>query len=260
VNKSGNIFSLEGKKGLVIGIANDASIAYGCAKAFHAQGAELAVTYLNEKAKQYVEPLAKNVEATIFEPLNYLKDGELEAVFEKVKAKWGKIDFILHSVAFAPLEDLHGRVIDCSKDGFLQAADISCHSFIRTAKVFEPIMNENGTILTVTFYGSEKVVENYNMMGPIKALLESSAMYVAAELGPKGISVNAISPGPLSTRAASGLKMFDKMMQEASDKAPQHCLVNIDEIGGLAAYLVSDKASAVTGDTIFVDAGYHIMH
>jgi len=254
-----NIFSLEGKKGLVIGIANDASIAYGCAKAFHAQGAELAVTYLNEKAKKYVEPLAQEVEATIFEPCDFLIEGQIEAVFEKIEKKWGKLDFILHSVAYAPLEDLHGRVIDCSKEGFLLAMDISCHSFLRMAKLAEPLMSQNGTMLTVTFYGSEKVVENYNMMGPVKAALESTVRYLAAEMGPKGISVNAVSPGPLSTRAGSGLKQFDKMMQEAADKAPQHCLVDTNEIGGLAAYLVTERAKSITGEVIYVDGGYHIM-
>lgn len=254
-----SIFNLEGKKGLVIGIANDASIAYGCAKAFHAQGAELAVTYLNDKAKKYVEPLAKEVEATIFEPCDFLVEGQMEAVFEKIEKEWGKLDFILHSVAYAPLEDLHGRYIDCSKEGFLMAMDISCHSFVRMAKLAEPLMGNGGTMLTVTFYGSEKVVENYNMMGPVKAALESSVRYLAADMGPKGISVNALSPGPLKTRAGSGLKRFDKMMQEAAEKAPQQCLVDIDEIGGLAAYLVTERAKAITGDAIYVDGGYHIM-
>ncbi len=256
---TGRLFNLDGKKGLVVGVANDSSIAYGCAKAFMAQGADLAMTYLDDKSKKYVGPLAEDLGVSIFEPCDLRTDGELEAVFEKIEKKWGKLDFLLHSVAFAPKEDLHARVIDCSKDGFLQAVDISCHSFIRMAKLAEPLMSDGGTLLTVTFYGSDKVVENYNLMGPVKAALESSVRYLAAELGPKGISVHSLSPGPLATRAASGIKRFDEMMEVAAEKAAQHHLVNIDDVGGLAAYLVSEEAKALTGNNLFVDAGYHIV-
>lgn len=254
-----NLFDLSGKKGLVVGIANDQSIAYGCAKAFHAMGAELAITYLNDKAKPHVEPLAENLEATMFLPCDVRAPDELESVFKEVEKKWGKLDFFLHSIAYAPIEDLHARVIDCSREGFSSAMDISCHSFIRMAKYAEPLMGDRGTALTVSFYGAEKVVENYNLMGPVKAALESSVRYIAAELGPKGISVHAISPGPLATRAASGIDRFDSMMEDAAKRAPQHHLVTTDEIGGLAAYLVSDIAKSVTGNTLFVDAGYNIV-
>jgi enoyl-[acyl-carrier protein] reductase I len=255
----GNLFDLSGKKGLVVGIANDQSIAYGCAKAFHAMGAELAVTYLNDKAKPHVEPLAENLGATMFLPCDVRTPNELENVFKEIEKKWGKLDFFLHSIAYAPIEDLHARVIDCSREGFSSAMDISCHSFIRMAKYAEPLMGDRGTALTVSFYGAEKVVENYNLMGPVKAALESSVRYIAAELGPKGISVHAISPGPLATRAASGIDRFDSMMEDAAKRAPQHHLVTTDEIGGLAAYLVSDIAKSVTGNTLFVDAGYNIV-
>lgn len=255
----GNLFDLSGKKGLVVGIANDQSIAYGCAKAFRAMGAELAITYLNDKAKPYVEPLAKNLDATMLLPCDVRTPDELENVFKEIEKKWGKLDFFLHSIAYAPIEDLHARVIDCSREGFSSAMDISCHSFIRMAKYAEPLMGDRGTALTVSFYGAEKVVENYNLMGPVKAALESSVRYIAAELGPKGISVHAISPGPLATRAASGIDRFDAMMEDAARRAPQHHLVTIDEIGGLAAYLVSDIAKSVTGNTLFVDAGYNIV-
>ncbi|MCP4393266.1 MAG: enoyl-ACP reductase FabI [Alphaproteobacteria bacterium] len=255
----GNLFDLKGKKGLVVGVANDQSIAYGCAKAFRAMGADIALTYLNEKAKKHVEPLAKELDASIFLPCDVRGEYELENVFKEIEKKWGKLDFFLHSIAYAPLEDLHARVIDCSRDGFCSAMDISCHSFIRMAKYAEPLMGDRGTALTVSFYGADKVVENYNLMGPVKAALESSVRYIAAELGPKGISCHAISPGPLATRAASGIDRFDDMMEDAAKRAPQHHLVTIDEIGGLAAYLVSDVAKSVTGNTLFVDAGYNIV-
>ena len=211
---------LKGKKALVTGIANDQSIAWGCAKAFHAFGADVAVTYLNDKSKPYVEPLAKEIEAPIFMPLDLQREGQLEAVFERIEKTWGKLDLCLHSIAFAPKEDLQGRVVDCSKKGFLLAMEISCWSFIRMAKLAEPLMKEGGTLYTMTYYGSQMVVEHYNIMGPVKAALESATRYLAAELGPKGIRVHAISPGPLKTRAASGITAFDELLQKAQSKAP----------------------------------------
>ena len=202
---------LKGKKALVTGIANDQSIAWGCAKAFHAFGAD-AVTYLNDKTRTYVEPLAKEIGSPIFLPLDLQHEGQLEAVFESIAKKWGKLDLCLHSIAFAPKEDLQGRVVDCSKDGFLLAMEISCWSFIRMARLAEPLMKSGGALFTMTYYGSQMVVEHYNIMGPVKAALESATRYLAAELGPKGIRVHAISPGPLKTRAASGITSFDKLL------------------------------------------------
>jgi enoyl-[acyl-carrier protein] reductase I len=250
---------LAGRRGLVTGIANDQSIAWGCAKAFRKLGAELAVTYLSDKAKPYVEPLAKEVGASILAPLDLRTEGQLEAVFEAMAAKWKRVDFVLHSVAFAPREDLHGRVVDCSKNGFLQAMELSCWSFIRMAKLAEPLMTEGGALFTMTYYGSQMVVAHYNMMGPVKAALESATRYLASELGPKGIRVHAISPGPLKTRAASGISHFDEMLEKAQEKAPARSLVSIDDVGIAVAYLATDAAKLITGETMYIDGGYHII-
>ena len=253
------MFELAAKKGLVVGIANANSIAFGCAKAFHAAGAELAITYLNAKAEPYVRPLAEELASPIIVPCDVREPGQLEAVFECVRQQWARLDFLLHSIAYAPKEDLHARVVDCSQAGFLVAMDVSCHSFIRMARLTEPLMTDGGCLLTVTFYGSERVVEHYNLMGPVKAALESAVRYMAAELGPKGIRVHAISPGPLKTRAASGIPAFDELLERTAKRAPTHDLVTIDDVGAVAACLVSDGARAMTGNTAYVDGGYHIV-
>jgi len=250
---------LKGSKALVTGIANDQSIAWGCAKAFRAFGADLAVTYLNDKAKVYVEPLAKEVDASIFMPLDVQAAGQLEAVFARIEREWGKLDICLHSIAFAPKQDLQGRVVDCSKEGFLLAMDVSCWSFIRMAKLAEPLMKGGGTLFTMTYYGSQMVVENYNLMGPVKAALESATRYLAAELGPKGIRVHAISPGPLKTRAASGITEFETLLQKAQAKAPARSLVSIDDVGVAVAFLATNAAKLITGETLYIDGGYHII-
>ncbi|MDJ0950276.1 MAG: enoyl-ACP reductase FabI [Alphaproteobacteria bacterium] len=252
--------TLEGKKGLVTGIANNHSIAYGCAKAYKFLGAEdLAVTYLNDKAKPHVEPLAEELEASIFMPLDVREEGQLEMVFSTIEESWGKLDFVLHSMAFSTKEDLHGRVVDCSLEGFLLAMDVSCHSFIRMARLAEPLMKDGGTLCTMSYYGADKVVENYNLMGPVKAALESSARYMAHELGPKGIRVYVLSPGPLKTRAASGIADFDELLDEAAKRAPARQLVGIDDVGMAAASLATNGARLITGDTIYIDGGLHIM-
>jgi enoyl-[acyl-carrier protein] reductase I len=253
------IASLQGKKGLVTGIANDQSIAYGCARAFRWLGADLAITYLSDKAKPHVEPLARELGASLLLPLDLRIEGQLEAVFDTIRRSWDRLDFVLHSIAFAPKADLHGRVVDCSREGFLLAMDISCHSFIRMAKLAEPLMREGGTLFTMTFHGSAMVVENYNMMGPVKAALEAAARYLAYELGPKGIRVHAISPGPLKTRAASGLPEFDELLNKAAAKAPARMLAGIDDVGLATAYLATDAAKLITGNTVYVDGGYHIV-
>jgi len=254
-----SLITLEGKRGLVVGIANDSSIAYGCAKAFRALGAELAVTYLNAKAERHVKPLADELEASLFLPLDVREEGELEAVFAAIQEKWGKLDFVLHSIAFAPKEDLHARVVDSSQEGFLLAMDVSCHSFVRMAKLAEPLMTDGGCLQTVTFYGGEKVVEHYNLMGPVKAALESVTKYMAAELGEKGIRVHALSPGPLATRAASGIDRFDELMNRVAERAPTHHLVTIEDVGAYAAFLASDAAKSLTGSVAFIDGGYNIV-
>lgn len=250
---------LKGKKGLVVGIANEHSIAYGCAEEFHSRGAELAVTYLNCKAEPYVRPLAEQLKSPIIVPCDVRIAGQLESVFERIKREWGGIDFLLHSIAFAPKEDLHSRIVDCTQAGFATAMDVSCHSFIRMARLCEPLMRDGGCLLTVTFYGSEKVVSEYNLMGPVKAALESAVRYMAAELGSKHIRVHAVSPGPLKTRAASGIARFDELLERARDRTPEHQLVEIADVGRLAAFLVSDAAKALTGNIEYVDAGYHIL-
>jgi enoyl-[acyl-carrier protein] reductase I len=254
-----SLIDLTGKKGLVVGIANADSIAYGCATAFRAAGADLAITYLNAKAEPYVRPLAEKVGSPIIMPCDVREPGQLEGVFERVARQWGRLDFVLHSIAYAPREDLHARVVDSSQAGFLVAMDVSCHSFIRMAKLAEPLMTDGGCLLTVTFYGAEKVVEHYNLMGPVKAALESAVRYMAAELGPKGIRVHAISPGPLKTRAASGIDQFDELLERAAARAPTHQLVTIEDVGAVAACFVSDAARAMTGTTAYVDGGFNIV-
>ena len=251
--------NLVNKKGLVVGIANDNSIAYGCANAFRDAGAELAITYLNAKAEPYVRPLAERLESPIIVPCDVREDGQLEAVFERIEQEWGRLDFVLHSIAFAPKEDLQGRLVDCSQQGFAMAMDISCHSFIRMARLAEPLMKNGGCLQTVTFFGSDRVVEDYNMMGPVKAALQSSVRYLAAELGTKGIRVHALSPGPLKTRAASGIGRFDAMLDRARERAPERMLATIEDVGNVAAFLASDGARSLTGNVEYVDAGYHIM-
>ena len=250
---------LDGKRGLIIGIANDQSIAWGCAKAFRAFGAELAVTYLNDKARKYVEPLARALEAPIFMPLDVNAPGQMEAVFERIDKEWGGLDFAVHSIAFSPKEALQGRVVDVRRDGFLTTMDVSCWTFIRMAHLAEPLMKKGGTLFAMTYYGSQMVVKNYNIMGVAKAALECAVRYIAAELGPKGIRVHAISPGPLATRAASGIPEFDALLDKAKGKAPARSLVSVDDVGVATAFLAHDAARLITGDTLYVDGGYHIM-
>ena len=256
-----DVFSgtLSGKKGLVVGIANDHSIAAGCAEAFTEAGADLAVTYLNDKAHPHVAPLADRLGAQMLLPLDVEAAGQLEAVFAEIEARWGRLDFLLHSIAFCPMEDLHGRVVDCSAAGFSRAMDVSVHSFLRMARLAEPLMADGGSLLTVSYYGAEKVVDRYNVMGPVKAALESATRYMAAELGPRGIRVNALSPGPIATRAASGIAHFDDLIDQARARAPERQLVSIREVGDMAAFLISDRARSITGDVTYIDAGFHIM-
>jgi enoyl-[acyl-carrier protein] reductase I len=250
---------LEGKRGLIVGIANDRSIAWGCAKAFRAFGAELAVTYLNEKARKHVEPLAQIVEAPIVMPLDVRTPGQMEQVFERIAGEWGRLDFLVHSIAFSPREALQGRVIDVEREGFLTTMDVSCWSFIRMAHLAEPLMSSGGSLFTMTYHGSRRVVRNYNIMGVAKAALESSVRYLAAELGPRGIRVHAISPGPLATRAASGIPEFDALLAKSRARAPARRLVGIDDVGVTTAFLAHDAARLITGDTLYVDGGYHIV-
>jgi enoyl-[acyl-carrier protein] reductase I len=250
---------LDGKKGLIVGIANEHSVAWGCARAFKAFGADIAVTYLNDKARKYVEPLAEAAEASMLLPLDVNVPGQMEAVFERIEDEWDHLDFVVHSIAFSPKEALQGRVVDVGREGFLTTMDVSCWTFIRMAHLAEPLMKKGGTLFTMTYYGSQMVVENYNIMGVAKAALESAVRYLAAELGPKGIRVHAISPGPLATRAASGIPEFDSLLEKARTKAPSHRLVSIDDVGVATAFLAHDAARLITGETLYVDGGYHII-
>jgi enoyl-[acyl-carrier protein] reductase I len=250
---------LTGHKTLITGIANEHSIAYGCAKAFRTAGAELAITWLNDKARAYVEPLGKALDAPIMAPLDVAVPGELEALFDRIRGRWGRLDSLVHAIAFAPKADLQGGLIDCSAEGFKTAMDISCHSFIRMAKLAAPLMKDGGTMFAMTYYGSSRVVPNYNVMGPVKAALEASCRYLAYELGTKGIRVHAISPGPVKTRAASALKDFDLMLNEAAHKAPLGELVDIEDVGFACAYLATDFARRITGGTVYVDGGTNIV-
>jgi enoyl-[acyl-carrier protein] reductase I len=250
---------LKGKRGLVVGVANENSIAYGCAAKFRGFGAELALTFAHEKAKPHVLPLAEQIEAKLLLPLDVERPGQMENVFETIEREWGGLDFVLHSIAFAPQGDLRGRLVDSSREGFETAMRISVHSFIEMARLAEPLMTEGGVLLTMSYYGAEKVVHHYNMMGPVKAALESATRYLAAELAPNNIRVYALSPGPIRTRAASGIAGFDDLVDMAESRSPGKRLVDIAEIGRVAAFLVGGASSGMTGDTIYVDAGLHIM-
>lgn len=250
---------LAGQKALVVGIANEHSIAWGCAKALRDKGADLAVTWLNPKAEPHVRPLAEALGAEILMPLDVSRPGELEAVFAAIAARWGRLDTLVHSIAFAPKADLHGRVIDCSAEGFGLAMDISVHSFLRMIRAAEPLMAAGGTCLSVSFFGASRVVAHYNLMGPVKAALESAVRYAAAELGGRGIRVHALSPGPLATRAASGIDHFDQMLADAADRAPTHHLATIEDVGAVAAFLSSPEARNLTGGVHAIDGGYSIV-
>jgi len=229
---------LKDAKALVCGIANEHSIAYGCAKAFHELGAQLAITYATEKARSHVEPLAQALAAPIFMPLDVSHAGDLEALFARIEQEWGRLDVLVHSIAWAPKEDLQGGLLNCSA---------------------VPLMKNGGTMFTMSYYGANKVVSNYNVMGPVKAALEASARYLAYELGPKGIRVHPVSPGPLKTRAASGLKDFDLLLTEAANRAPLGELVDIMDVGFTCAFLATPYARRLSGETIYVDGGVHIM-
>ena len=250
---------LQGQRALVVGIANESSIAYGCARAFRELGADLAITYLNERARPHVKPLADALEAALFMPLDVSAPGELEALFEAVRERWGRLDILVHSIAFAPKADLQGGLLDCSAEGFMKAMDVSCHSFVRMARQATPLMTDGGTMFAMSYHGAQKVVPNYNVMGPVKAALEASCRYLAYELGPRNIRVHAVSPGPLKTRAASGLKDFDLLLNEAMERAPLGDLVDIMDVGFTCAYLATPYARRLTGTTMYVDGGVNIM-
>jgi enoyl-[acyl-carrier protein] reductase I len=250
---------LNGHKSLIVGIANEDSIAYGCAKAFREAGADLAVTWLNDKARPHVEPLADALGAEIRAPLNVENPGELEAVFDEIAARWGRLDSLVHSIAYAPKEDLQGGLLECSAEGFARAMDVSCHSFVRMARLAAPLMRDGGTLFAMSYVGASRVVRNYNVMGPVKAALEAACRYLAFELGPRNIRIHAISPGPLKTRAASGIKDFELLLNQAAAESPLGQLVDIDDVGRACAYLATPWAHRITGGTIYIDGGANLI-
>lgn len=249
---------LTGLRGLVVGVANEHSIAAAAVRGLHAQGAQLVATCLNEKAKSFAGSVTEPLEVPLL-TCNVAEDGSLEATVAQAVGQLGGLDFVVHSIAWAPLEDLHGRVTDSSREGFEKAMSISCHSFAELGRLVAPHMSKGGSLITMTYHGADEVVPNYGLMGPVKAALESMVRYMAFELGAQGIRVHAISPGPVPTRAASGLQDFDKLMAEAAQKSPLGRLVSLEEISALTTFLCSPASSGMTGQTIYVDAGYNMM-
>lgn len=249
---------LTGRKALVFGVANRDSLAWWAAKHLRSAGADVGMTYLNDKARPHVEPLAVELGADFLSLCDVATRGGLEVVFDEVRARWNQLDVVFHAIAWARKSDLHGRLTDSSEDGFTEAMSISCHSFIRMARLAEPLMSRGGSLMTLSYYGAEKVVDHYNVMGPVKAALEASVRYLAHELGPRGIRVNAISAGPVKTRAASGIEHFDELLAEAAAKAPLRRTVEACEIGKVAVILASEHAASITGEIIYADAGYHV--
>jgi enoyl-[acyl-carrier protein] reductase I len=251
---------LGGAKALVVGVANEHSIAWGCAKALRRAGADLALTYLNDRAKPFVAPLAEKAGAESLLPLDVRDNEQVEAVFADIARRWGRLDVLVHSIAYAPKPDLQGRVVDSSTAGFLEAMDVSCHSFVRLARYAEPLMRAGGggTLVTMTYHGARTVIPNYGLMGPVKAALEAAVRYLAVELGP-AIRVHAVSPGPLETRAASGLKDFGRLLEAARERAPARRTVSIDDVGRAVAFLCSPYARLMTGETLYVDGGYGLL-
>lgn len=254
-----SIIDLSGKRGLIVGIANEHSIAAGCATLFEAAGAQLAVTYLNDKAEPYVRAVAEKLHAPLILPCDVSVPGHLEAVFARIAQDWGRLDFLLHSIAFAPAGDLHASLIDCSAEGFALAMDVSCHSFIRMARLALPLMSHGGSLMTMTFYGADRAVEHYNVMGPVKAALEASVRYLAVDVASRRVHVHAISAGAVKTRAASGIDHFDALLDNVRSHTPAQHLVTIEEIGRIATVLASDAGMTLTGSVIYADAGFHIV-
>ena len=241
-----------------MGLANEHSIAWGCAQMASQMGAEVVASCLNDKARPYIEPLTAAAGIDL-KTCNVEQMGELQALVDHAVARLGRLDFVVHSIAWAPLEDLHGQVIDSSSTGFARAMDVSCHSFATLAKYCAPHMTDGGSLVTMTYLGADEAVPHYGLMGPVKAALESMVRYMALELGPQRIRVHAVSPGPILTRAASGIASFDELMAHAIAKAPLGRLVTLDEIARLCTFLCTEASSGMTGQTIYVDAGCHAV-
>ncbi|WP_026261510.1 enoyl-ACP reductase FabI [Kiloniella laminariae] len=250
---------MAGKRGLVMGVANDRSIAWGIAKAVADQGAELAFTYQGDALKKRVEPLAASVNSDILLQCDVTDDASVKATFQAIEEKWGKLDFLVHAIAYADKEELKGKYLNTSRKNFLQSLDISCYSFTSIAQHAAPLMTDGGSLVTLTYYGAEQVMPHYNVMGVAKAALEASVRYLAADLGPDNIRVNAISAGPIKTLAASGIGDFRHILKWNEYNSPLQRNVSIEQVGGAGLYLLSDLAGGVTGEVHHVDSGYHVV-
>ncbi|HDQ39664.1 MAG TPA: enoyl-ACP reductase [Desulfonatronum sp.] len=250
---------LAGKKALVFGVANDRSIAYAVAKIFRENGASVAFNYVNDAIRKRVEPISEELGGEFIFPCDVTKDEEILQAAQLVQEKWGSVDILVHSIAFANRDDLSGRYIETSRSGFALALDVSCYSLVAVCHAFEPLMPEGGSVMTMTYYGAQKVIPNYNVMGVAKAALEASVRYLAADMGARGIRVNAISSGPLKTLASSGISGMKQIFKHVEEKAPLKRNVTQDNAAGLALFLASNLSFCVTGETIFVDAGYHVV-
>ena len=250
---------MAGKRGLIMGVANSRSIAWGIAKSCAAQGAELAFTYQGDALKKRVQPLAAGIGSKVVVPCDVTDMASIDATFDAVKAAWGKLDFVVHAIAFSDKDELTGRYVDTSADNFTKTMFISCYSFTAIAQRAEKLMSDGGSLLTLTYYGAEKWMPHYNVMGVAKAALEASVRYMAADLGPKNIRVNAISAGPIKTLAASGIGDFRYILRWNEYNSPLRRTVTTDEVGDSGFYLLSDLSRGVTGEILHVDAGYHIV-
>ncbi len=250
---------LAGKRGLIMGVANNRSIAWGIARACRAAGAELAFTYQGEALRKRVAPLAEEAQVTLLMECDVTDEASLDAVFDRLDRAWGRVDFVVHAIAFSDKEELKGRYVDTSRNNFARTMDISVYSFTAVARRAEPLMKEGGALLTLSYYGAEKWVPHYNVMGVAKAALEASVRYLAADLGPGNIRVNAISAGPIRTLAAAGIRDFRLMLDWNEANAPLRRNVTIDDVGATAAFLLSDGAAGITGEVVHVDAGYHVI-
>jgi len=256
---SGQGSLMQGKRGLIMGVANDRSIAWGIAKAVSDQGAELAFTYQGDALKKRVEPLAASIDCDFVMPCDVTDDASMEAVFKSIGEKWGKLDFLVHAIAFADKDELKGRYVDTSADNFRRSMLISCYSFTALARLAEPLMTDGGSLVTLTYYGAERVMPHYNVMGVAKAALEASVKYLAVDLGPKGIRVNALSAGPIKTLAASGIGDFRYILKWNELNSPMKRNVTTEQVGNSALYLLSDLSDGVTGENLHVDSGYHVV-
>jgi len=252
------VIDLTGQKALIVGIGNEKSLSAAVARCLHSAGADLALTYHNARTLPYVKPLAEEVEAEILLPCEVSDSEQMAEVCEQIRSQWGRLDMVFHAVGAVPKKDLRGQLVECSEQGFLEAMQVSCYSFIHLARSVVPLISEGGSILTLTFFGAERVVDHYNVMGPVKAALQSSVQYLAHELGPHDIRVNALSAGPVTTRSSSGITHFEKLIEEVEKKAPLRRTASLEEIGDAALFLLSDYASAITGEVLHVDSGHHI--